>query len=116
MSEKVGAEREGGPKDKNLITLPSREEMLRRLIGVIDEPHLRERFFPLLLKSAGEERVPEGIILMLSLAIHDYTEGMPPVMTKLMYMRLPEFIDALVKDEQVAAQTKALYKKTMGQA
>lgn len=95
------------------VTLPEKEEMLRRLVEVNDEPHFKERFYPILLKSAGQERVAEGIVMMLSLAIHDYVVGMPPIMANLMYMQAPRFIDALVSDPEVAEQAKSFLSEAL---
>lgn len=92
--------------NERIATLPNQEEMLEHLIKVDDDPHLRERFYPLLTKHAGEEKVAEGIVLMLELAIYDYTEGMPSMMSALMRMKLPNFIDALVDDPDIAQQAK----------
>ena len=93
---------------EKVITLPNRDEMLERLLKVSDNSHLQERFYPILLKQAGQERVLQGIVMMLALAIHDYVEGMPPVMANLMYMQAPDFIDALVSDAETAKESKEL--------
>jgi hypothetical protein len=99
--------------DKETIVLPDHEEMITRLIKVDDNPHLQERFYPILLKAAGQKRVPQGIVMMLALAIHDYTEGMPPMMASLMYMKAPDFIDALINDTVVAEETKKLLQSAL---
>lgn len=78
-----------------VITLPDRATMLNRLLAVDTNDHVQERFIPLLLQHAGTEKVGEGIVMMISLAIHDYTQGMPPMMTNLMYMNMDRYIDAL---------------------
>ena len=99
---------------EKVITLPNREEMLARLIKVSDNSHLQERFYPILLKVAGQERVPQGIVKMLALAIHDYTEGMPPMIANLMYMQAPGFIDALVTDPEAAKEAKDRLQEVLG--
>lgn len=96
-----------------VITLPNREDMLQRLLEVNDDSHAQERFYPILLQSAGQERVAQGIVMMLALAIHDYTEGLPPMMVNLMYMQAPQFIDVLVDDTEVAEQAKAFLQKAL---
>jgi len=96
-----------------VITLPNHEEMLQRLLKVDGNPHLQERFYPILLKSAGQERVAQSVVLMLALAIHDYVKGMPSVMTDLMYMQAPQFIDALVDNPEVAEQTKTFLQEAL---
>jgi hypothetical protein len=84
-----------------VITLPDREIMFQRLNKVDDNSHLQERFYPLLLKNAGEERVATGVVLMITLAIHDYSEGMPPMIRGLMFMKMEDYLQALIDDEDV---------------
>ena len=66
--------------NKKTVTLPDRDEMLKRLLKVSNDSHAQERFYPILLQSAGRVLVAQGVVMMLALAIHDYTEGMPPMM------------------------------------
>lgn len=98
---------------EKVITLPAREEMLDRLKKVSDNSHMQERFYPILLKHAGEEKVAQGVVMMLALAIHDYVEGMPPMMSNLMYMQAPQFIEALVDDKEVAQQAKTFLEEAL---
>lgn len=95
------------------IVLPAREDMLRRLIAVRDIAHYRERFYPILLKDAGQRRVAAGVVMMFTLAIHDYTQGMPPMVGNLVYMDVPEFIDALVDDKEVAQEAKTFLEQAL---
>jgi hypothetical protein len=99
---------------ETLITLPNREEMLARLVVVDNNPHLQERFYPRLLKEAGQEKVPMGVVMLLTLSIADYTQGMPPVMENIMNMRIPQFIDALVPDPQASKEAKDFFSEAMG--
>jgi hypothetical protein len=102
--------------DETLITLPDAETMMSRLKEVNSESHCVERFYPLLTKEAGQERVPMGIIMMLQLAIHDYTEGMPPMMVAVLNMNMDGYIDALVPDESAAAEAKAHWAEVRAKA
>ena len=95
------------------ITLPNREEMLERLSKVCDIDHTRQKFFPKLLQHAGEEKVAQGVVMILALAIHDYTDGMPPMMSSLLYMSAPQYIDALVTDPEVAEEAKAFLNEAL---
>ena len=99
--------------NEKVITLPNRDEMLERLVKVSDNSHLQERFYPILLKQAGQERVALGIVMMLALATHDYVKGMPAVMANLMYMQAPGFIDALVSDPETAKEAKGFLKEVL---
>ena len=99
--------------NKKTVTLPDRDEMLKRLLKVSDNSHAQERFYPILLQSAGRVLVAQGVVMMLTLAIYDYTEGMPPMMTNLMYMQAPHIIEALVDDKEIADQAKAFLQETL---
>lgn len=96
-----------------MFNLPSEDEMLQCLLEVDDDSHLQERFYPKLLKQAGQQKVAMGVVMLLQIAIHDYTEGMPASMGAIMNMRMPDFIDALVPDEEVAKEAKAFFEQTM---
>jgi hypothetical protein len=96
-----------------VVTLPNRDEMLKRLVSVSDESHFQERFYPILLRSANRELVAGGVVMMFTLAIHDYTKGMPPMMANLVYMYVPRFIDALVDDKQVASDAKKFLQEAI---
>lgn len=100
------------PKNK-VVTLPKRDEMLRRLVSVSDESHFQERFYPILLQSAERELVAQGVVMMFSLAIYDYTKGMPPMMSGLVYMYVPKFIDVLVDDKEVASEAKKFLQEAI---
>jgi len=95
------------------INLPSKAEMLQRLLKVDDNGHLQQKFYPELLKEAGSQKVAMGVVVLLQLAIYDYTKGMPPTMGVAMNMRMPDFIDALCPNEEVAKEAKAFFEQTM---
>lgn len=99
--------------NENVITLPSREEMLERLLKVSNVSHVRQKFYPHLLKHAGQERVPQGVVMMLVLAISDYTTGLPSIVANQMYMQAPQFIEALVVDSKTAEEAKAFLKEAL---
>lgn len=96
-----------------VITLPNHEEMLGRLLKISDETHLKEGLYPILLESAGQTRVAGGVVITLALAIHDYTEGLPPAMANLLYKQVPDFIDALIDDKEVAEQAKKFFQEAI---
>lgn len=98
---------------EKVIVLPEREDMFRRLQSVSNESHFRERFYPILLKSAGRKLVAGGVVMMFALAIHDYTQGMPPMMAGLVFMYVPAFIDALIDDAEVATAAKEIAKEAL---
>lgn len=97
-----------------IITLPDRDDMLKRLLKVSDGSLLQERFYPILLEQAGQElAAPQGIVMMLELAIQDYVKGMSPIIAIQMYMQAPDFIDALVSDAEIAKEAKSLLQEIL---
>lgn len=90
---------------KPLVQLPEYGEMAARLATVNDDPYINERFHPFILKSAGKELYGEGIFLMLHLAIHDYSDGAPPMMAAILQMSIKDYIKALIDDEEIQAAT-----------
>jgi hypothetical protein len=51
--------------------------------------------------------------MMLALAIHDCTEGLPPMIASLLYVQVPDFIDALVDDKEVAREAKTFLQEAL---
>ncbi len=100
-------------REEGVIVLPAADEMLQRLIAVNDHLHFQGQFYPILLKDAGRELSANGIVLMLFMAIYDYTEGMPPIARVVILDEIPQFIDALVTDPKLAEAAKAVYAKAM---
>ncbi len=96
-----------------IIILPNKEEMLKRLMKVSDNSHLNQKFYPLLLESAGKEIAPQGVVMMFAFAINKYVEGMPQVVEELLYMYVPDFITALINDVEVAEQIKNMLKEAL---
>ena len=88
------------------FTLLDKEEMLHRLKKVNDDEHIQKNLFPILLRNAGTQIVPRGVVIMLMLAIHDYTEGMPAAVAALISVQVPAFIDALIPDPKAAEEAK----------
>ena len=95
------------------VILPDHEEMFRRLLGVSDDAYMQERFYPILLKKAGRQLVAPGVVMLLTLAIHDFVDGMPPGMANAMFAQAPDFIDALVTDAEVAEQAKTFLREAL---
>lgn len=57
---------------ERLTVLPDAAELLERLKGVDDDPYMVERFYPHIIKSAGQQFVAGGIVMFLTLAINDF--------------------------------------------
>jgi hypothetical protein len=91
-------------KSPDLVTvLPGHDDMLRRLQAFSPTRHLQEQFYPLILCEAGTEMTSTGIIMMLTLAIGNYTAGMHSDARASLFRRLPALVEALVDDEAVRA-------------
>jgi len=88
----------------HVTRLPDADDMLRRLISVDDNPHKREKFYPIILKNAGRELAGMGVVNMFVFAIHDYTQGMPPFMAVMLFDQIDDYVQALVDDEQAKAE------------
>lgn len=98
------------------ITLPSREEMLERLLKINDQSHFRQYLYPLLLASAGQEKsAPRGVAMMLVLAMYEYVKerGLPAITTRVLHLRAPEFVDALVSDVELINATKEFLREAL---
>ena len=85
--------------------------MLQRLLAVDANSHLQQKFYPSLTKHAGEEKVAMGVVLMLQIAIGDYTKDLPRMFASMLNKKMNNFIDALCPDEEIAAEAKALFEE-----
>lgn len=99
-----------------VVTLPSAEEIMSRLnkveMGASD--YMAKRFYPLIAQEAGRELVAQGVVMMLTLKIHDFvSSGYPPVMSGILHMYVPQLIDALVDDKDVAEEAKRFHQEAM---
>lgn len=93
--------------------VPQRDELFQRLLKVNSAAHLQQQFYPKLLNEAGSQKAAMGVVVLLQLAICDYTEGLPPVMWTVMNQQVPAFIGALCPDAQIAAEARAFFDETM---
>lgn len=99
---------------RNVVTLPPPAEIMRRLTEADENPHYREKLYPLLAAHGGQEKAPAGINLMLALAISDYCDGLPPIMGQMLWIQADEFINALVGDHpEFATETKEALRRTL---
>ena len=99
-----------------VFTLPDVQEIMKRLqsLDMGANEYMAERFYPLIAQEAGRELVAQGIVMMLTLKIYDFTaSGYPPVMSNILHMYVPQFIDALVDDKEVAEEAKRFHQEAM---
>lgn len=98
--------------DKIVQLLPQ-EDMLERLAKIDNDSHLQEKFYPLLLKHSGEEKTAAGIVLLVSLAIYDYSQGMPPFISSTLFGKADRFVEALIDDMDTANSAKNILKNAL---
>lgn len=99
-----------------VITLPDRDEMFERLLKITDNPHVRQRLYPDLLKQACQKyTTPQEVVIMLLLIIHDYVHGMPSVMADMIYGQAHRFIDALISDTKTAKEAKSFLQEALSE-
>jgi len=88
------------------VTLPARQEMLKRLKAVNNSPHVVERLYPQLLMYASQDMAALGIVAMLKLEVTNYCTPFSQDFLRLMEAQIPAFIKELVRDR--AVQREAL--------
>ena len=96
--------------DTKFIIMPDHDEMMRRLIGVSDEPHTVQKLYPRICQMAGTEKIASGVVLALALAIQDYSEGMAPGVENIVMRRIPKYLEALIDDEDVRCEAIEEYQ------
>ena len=83
--------------------------------AIFDSQQLLEGFVPILLEKAGRQTTALGVAAKVAGAISTYAKGegdMAPQVKAMMYTTLaPEIIDALVDDEGVASEAKAVIER-----
>ncbi len=88
--------------------------MLALLTSVLDIRYIVEKFYPSLLKSAGTELVASGVALVIILALSDFeeTKDADPKMLALIDANVPDFIDALIDNKDVASEAKRIWEES----
>lgn len=79
------------------ITLPPAEVIIERLRTVMDEPHAVAGLYPRIAAHAGQRKVPEGVEMLVRLAIYDYAGGYPQAVADALDVAVPRFTAVLVK-------------------
>ena len=76
---------------------------------------MEEKFYPLIAQEAGRELVAEGIVMMLTLKIYDFMKkgGYPAIVENILHMYIPQIIDALIEDKEVAEKAKSFHQEAV---
>ncbi len=96
---------------ERFITLPARDEMLKRLVSVFNDDQVCQHLYPKLLMRAEQKLLVDGIVHMLSSAIKEYVSDKPEFFLPYMYRFVPRFIDALVDEPEVAQTAKSVFSE-----
>lgn len=79
------------------IILPSAEVIIERLRSVMDEPHAVKGLYPRIAAHAGQRKAPEGVEVLIRLAICDYAAGFPQAVADVLEVAVPRFTAVLVE-------------------
>jgi hypothetical protein len=90
--------------DFNII-LPERDELHRRLLSVVDEPHIVSKLYPKIEEHAGRAFPVLGFVMMWTLAVSDYTRDLPPQMAMIQDVAVHLYARALIDDPEALQQT-----------
>ncbi len=96
-----------------VITLPQRDEMLARLLAVNDDVKLRARFYPKILDYAGSAKTAQSVGMILMHAYHTYSDYLPDMEAICLHIELPDFVDAIAPDAEVARDAKVFLQKML---
>ncbi len=92
-----------------ITLLPQRKEMFRQLCSVNNNEWHRVRLYREILKSAGQEKGPHGVVGLLMDAIDTCTIGMPVLMVESIRNQVPEFIDALIAENEPRERAEKIF-------
>ena len=92
-------------------TCPDANSMTRRLNQIPSSfDYLDERLYPLLVRGLAGQMVSSiGIIMVIQCAYHDFSRGMPPIVSWILQQSTPDIIRAIITDETFANETIALW-------
>jgi hypothetical protein len=84
-----------------MIKLPARSVMLRRLKKVSNEQHVVNGLYPYILRHAGKDATAKGVVIIVKLAIRDYTQGFDRSLKAIIMELSEDIVKALVDDQEV---------------
>lgn len=98
--------------NEEACVLPDREVMLECLLRVSNQRHLVEYLYPRFLTHAGRDMLPEGVVMLIALDLHDYLKDQPPTLAVVLQVFIPMFVRAMSPNEQFADAAISFYRKT----
>lgn len=82
------------------VTMPDRDTMFNALRSVDTNPHLCEKFYPLICNDlAGKQKVAIGVVTSVQLALVDYTDGLPGIVAMAMEHQVSSFIKVITPSD-----------------
>lgn len=87
--------------ESTVYTLDSAEAMRSRLNAISQETALVQKLHePLIKVLAGQQKVAQGVYLAYQLSLHDFGQGYPPMLMRLVSMQEDEYLKALCGDNE----------------
>lgn len=96
-----------------MIYLPPRDEMFHRLVGVNASTSLQRKFYPLLMREAGQPLMTIDIVRLMQIAMYEYARNASSSDFALTIILAPRFIDAITPDRAVAQKAKEIFSTMM---
>lgn len=91
------------------VVMPDAEELMRRLMGVDDNRHLVENFYPIVARSLANKRQDGvGVVRVLLLAIADYSDGAQAREEQILRIGRFNLIKAMLVEGQAAIKADAM--------
>ena len=103
-----------GRRNEKAITMPGREEMLKKLkeAKLLGTTPQTDEFYEHFVNSvAGQEKVGAGLSIAWVLTEYDVLKEYPPIMQGLMNMSFERAIDAVTPDKEVARDAKEIMQR-----
>ncbi|MFH1656196.1 MAG: hypothetical protein ABH956_00275 [Candidatus Nealsonbacteria bacterium] len=101
--------------EERFITLPDRQEMLRRLMEVSDYSHRKKYCYPFFLRFAGLRCSALKVVIIFKRIVRTYTSGMLSVtahyVSESMYAQSSEYMDALIDNKEIAQEAKTFLRE-----
>jgi hypothetical protein len=93
------------------VTLPDDVEIFLALQRVSPSEWLNRHLYPALIRAAGQRTSALGLVNLFALPIAGFADaGYPAAVVAQLHALVPEWIDALAADREVAGEAKRLHQ------